>query len=233
MSHMQRALGVGLFVLITVMIALPAAADDIVAFNASPSGITWRPLVAFEYGILTVSTPDGLVFQEEFKGGGGVAFDPSAHPNFRAIDGTYTWQVLLGQPSAVSSRLRAAARANRNGDGDPDVEAAHRAASTRATQVQSGAFTILNGAIVPSNLVEPGGAPRGAGPRSMAPDAFRQADWPQDDPSVQPVDQVIPDDLIVQGSLCVGFDCVNNENFGFDTIRLKENNTRIKFDDNE
>ena len=44
-------------------------------------------------------------------------------------------------------------------------------------------------------------------------------------------DQVIPDDLIVQGSLCVGFDCVNNENFGFDTIILKENNTRILFND--
>ena len=44
-------------------------------------------------------------------------------------------------------------------------------------------------------------------------------------------DQVIADDLIVQGSNCVGFDCVNNENFGFDTLRLKENNTRIKFDD--
>jgi hypothetical protein len=44
-------------------------------------------------------------------------------------------------------------------------------------------------------------------------------------------DQVIPDDLIVQGSLCVGLDCVNNENFGFDTIILKENNTRILFND--
>ena len=44
-------------------------------------------------------------------------------------------------------------------------------------------------------------------------------------------DQVIPDDLIVQGSGCFGFDCVNNESFGFDTIRLKENNTRIKFED--
>ena len=44
-------------------------------------------------------------------------------------------------------------------------------------------------------------------------------------------DQVIPDDLIVQGSTCVGLDCVNNESFGFDTLRLKENNTRIKFDD--
>ena len=44
-------------------------------------------------------------------------------------------------------------------------------------------------------------------------------------------DQVIPDDLIVQGSTCIGLDCVNNESFGFDTLRLKENNTRIKFDD--
>jgi hypothetical protein len=49
--------------------------------------------------------------------------------------------------------------------------------------------------------------------------------------AVTAADQVIPDDLIVQQSLCVGFDCVNNENFGFDTIRLKENNLRIKFED--
>ncbi len=44
-------------------------------------------------------------------------------------------------------------------------------------------------------------------------------------------DQVILDDLIVDGSLCVGMDCVNGESFGFDTIRLKENNLRIRFQD--
>ena len=37
-------------------------------------------------------------------------------------------------------------------------------------------------------------------------------------------DQVILDDLVVDGSICVGQDCVNGESFGFDTIRLKENN---------
>lgn len=51
------------------------------------------------------------------------------------------------------------------------------------------------------------------------------------DPGNALLDQVIPDDLIVQGSGCFGFDCVNNENFSFDTIRLKENNLRIKFED--
>ena len=44
-------------------------------------------------------------------------------------------------------------------------------------------------------------------------------------------DQQILDDLIVGGSACIGFDCVNGESFGFDTIRLKENNLRIKFVD--
>lgn len=44
-------------------------------------------------------------------------------------------------------------------------------------------------------------------------------------------DQVIADDLIVTQSICVGTDCVNGEVFGFDTLKLKENNLRIKFED--
>ena len=44
-------------------------------------------------------------------------------------------------------------------------------------------------------------------------------------------DHVIPDDLIVQGSLCVGFDCTANMAFNFDTIVLRENNLRILFED--
>ncbi len=45
---------------------------------------------------------------------------------------------------------------------------------------------------------------------------------------VAQADQVILDDLIVDGSICAGQDCVNGESFGFDTIRLKENNLRIR-----
>jgi hypothetical protein len=43
--------------------------------------------------------------------------------------------------------------------------------------------------------------------------------------------QVIPMDLIVQGSECVGFDCTSTESFGFDTLRIKENNLRVHFQD--
>lgn len=46
------------------------------------------------------------------------------------------------------------------------------------------------------------------------------------------LDQIFSDDVIINGgSLCVGLDCVNGENFGFDTGRYKENNLRIHFDD--
>mgnify|MGYP003629922482 FL=1 len=39
------------------------------------------------------------------------------------------------------------------------------------------------------------------------------------------------DDVIITFSLCVGNDCNNGESFGFDTMRLKENNLRVHFDD--
>ena len=51
------------------------------------------------------------------------------------------------------------------------------------------------------------------------------------DPQPLFVDQQILDDLIVDGSACIGQDCVNGESFGFDTIRVKENNLRIRAQD--
>ncbi|MEM8930902.1 MAG: hypothetical protein AAGE94_06995 [Acidobacteriota bacterium] len=39
------------------------------------------------------------------------------------------------------------------------------------------------------------------------------------------------EDLSVQGSACIGLDCADNEDYYYDTLRLKENNLRIHFDD--
>lgn len=43
--------------------------------------------------------------------------------------------------------------------------------------------------------------------------------------------QVFTRDVIIRGSECVGTDCEPNEVFGADTLRLKENNLSIKFED--
>jgi hypothetical protein len=69
---------------------------------------------------------------------------------------------------------------------------------------QTGHFLVQGGAIVT------GGAPEGL---SGAKDVLHY------------------DDVIITGSLCVGFDCADGESFGFDTIILKEHNLRIYFND--
>ncbi|MEN1727306.1 MAG: hypothetical protein AAGJ52_02590 [Pseudomonadota bacterium] len=45
------------------------------------------------------------------------------------------------------------------------------------------------------------------------------------------IDQTFTEDIQIQGSLCVGFDCPTAPSFGSDTVRLQENNLRIHFDD--
>jgi len=50
--------------------------------------------------------------------------------------------------------------------------------------------------------------------------------------SAASADIIHADDVIINGgSLCIGFDCANGESFGFDTLRLKENNLRLHFQD--
>lgn len=44
-------------------------------------------------------------------------------------------------------------------------------------------------------------------------------------------DQIINENLIVQGKACTGIDCINDQVFGEETVRLRENNTRMTFID--
>ncbi len=44
-------------------------------------------------------------------------------------------------------------------------------------------------------------------------------------------DQVINTDLIVDGRECMGDDCADGESFGLAQLKLKHNNTRLKFED--
>ena len=108
--------------------------------------------------------------------------------------------------------------------------------------VQSGVFTVLNGTLTSPELEEKAAPGEAAGSRADAQRLSRSRTTADTAPR-EPVDagdatteavakdQVILDDLIVDGSLCVGLDCVNGESFGFDSIRLKENNLRIKVQD--
>lgn len=207
--------------------------NRIATMAAGASSVRWDALVQNAGATLTVAAPDGQVFRKDFPAGNGAEFRLSDISE-RLPDGVYTYELRLTPvlDAGVKEKLTAA----RKKGNDEQVAREMRRQGILPAQplVQSGSFSILNGAlIVPGALQE-------AGSKSVATDApaapkftpARLAKVRQHHLSlIAPYDQVIPDDLIVQGSICAGLDCVNNENFGFDTIRMKENNTRLQFDD--
>jgi len=116
-------------------------------------------------------------------------------------DGTYNYE-LVTIPH-IDEQVRAA-MASVTEENRSAVEQQLRDAGKLVDPViQSGAFYVIGGAIVDSD-----------------------GDQIDPDKDIQHLD-----DVIITFSLCVGTDCVNGENFGFDTIRFKENNLRIHFDD--
>ena len=75
-----------------------------------------------------------------------------------------------------------------------------------APLVQSGSFTVANGAVVSPDAVES---------RHLRPT----------------VDTLFTDDVSAKGGVCAGFDCTSPESYGLATAKLKANNTRLKFED--
>src|SRR5258705_9693158 len=201
--------------------------NRLATISGAGSSVRWDVSAANAGGTVTILAPDGRVFRREFKSGAPAEFTLVDLEGNRLPDGAYTYELRL----TANAKL-AAGRAE---DDDPeDVRAARRPAALPA-MVQSGALSILNGAVIVAGSLQ---------------ESQRHAKLSEERPGsavttgvvsnrtqlhhplmIAKPDDVIPDDLIVQGSACVGLDCVDGEVFGFDTIRVKENNTRIQFDD--
>ncbi len=183
-----------------------------VALETSGAGIVFRPQDEFAKMILTVTGPFEYVFVREVGPGEAALFEPDPG---ETVDGSYTWEVR-SFPILPRETLATLRRARRSGD-DAAVRALMRAgALPDQARTQAGGFRIVDGAIVL------GGEPE---ERSPAKEGPRAGDVPLKG------DYVINNDLIVDGSACVGFDCADGWTFSFTTIGMSEHNTRIKFDD--
>ena len=99
---------------------------------------------------------------------------------------------------------------------------------TAATAVLAALVLGLVPAAIADDGRDPGAAP-GAPTPAESEEAAAETGLDQDEPPL--ADVVYNDDVIVNGSLSVGWDSVTNYSFGFDTIVLRENNLRIFFDD--
>ena len=186
---------------------------------------------------LTVQAPDGQSFVKEFSAGSTPEFKLTDGNGERLPDGQYVYELRVTPIIAaeVKDALKAA-RAKGNG-AEVQREMQKRGQLPSHPLLQSGGFQVLNGSIIVPGAVEERSGPARAmvneqpAAAPVASSGRTKYKVQRHHPRFMVFDQVIPDDLIVQGSACVGIDCVNNENFGFDTIRVKENNTRIQFDD--
>ncbi|MFL6292404.1 MAG: hypothetical protein ACJ759_16045 [Thermoanaerobaculia bacterium] len=209
---MKKLSSIFMGVIAVLAIGGPAAWAGAARMSVDPGRVQWDAQVEYERAVLTVSMPGGEVVRQEFDATQTPVFELAAG----AKDGAYTYELRL-VPRIDASLRKSLAEARKSGD---EAAIAKLRAELPESSVVSGAFMVQAGTIVTPEGTEPQGK---KGPKAATSAGSVGV--------ITAADQVIPDDLIVQGSECVGFDCVNNESFGFDTIRLKENSTRIKFED--
>ena len=156
------------------------------------SGINWTPIVPYASMVVTVSGPDGVIFQKTFNASNTPHFELSDIKENQWIDGSYTYELRV--TPYMDKKVRSS-------EGLSGAEMT----LPQKTLTQTGYFRVKGGAIVTTSSA-------------------------QETPA-RPLDIVHNDDVIIDGSLCVGNDCYSGLAFGFDTIVLMENNLRIFFDD--
>jgi Chaperone of endosialidase len=205
--------------------------------RAEGTALRFDPAISFSSATLTVAGPDGIVYRKEFTAGAPLLFALLDKAGATLGEGQYTYELRFTTAQLRDIKERAIASVD-DGTEDEQGRVSRRRLPVRGV-VQSGAFMIQNGAVIAGGETEPvtnrqagtvdketlrrtPAVPSGNTMNRLRNHRLSLAAMP---------DVVTADDAIIQGSLCVGLDCVNNESFGFDTIRLKENNTRIKFED--
>ncbi|HEX6729994.1 MAG TPA: hypothetical protein VF074_08285, partial [Pyrinomonadaceae bacterium] len=225
------------------VLALGQAADEKnkVSISGFGSSVRWDVAVPHTGLTLTISAPDGQVFRKEFKGRS-AEFTLIDAKGEKLPDGQYSYELRVTPPISEDVRETLAAARAKGNDEEVRRDLVRGGALSAQPLVVSGGFAILHGSVVVPGALQEGGSgsamtqPRVSRPTTVS--SFRpntgspMSGFRRHHAVVSPFfDFVIADDLIVQGSACVGLDCVDGENFGFDTIRLKENNTRLQYND--
>jgi len=198
-----------------------------------PDAIYWQPEVEYEQMILRVEAPCDTI-EKVFRRGETPFFE--LREVLGPLDGSYRWELRV-EPVVDPEVREALTKARDTGDYSAVRKLQDQGKLPVGPFVEGESFSVVEGRIVPPELGEEksalvrrsASAATGLLPAVAATGGSGAGRG--EAASLAPKDYVINDDLIVDGSACIGFDCVNGESFGFDTLRLKENNLRIGFDD--
>ncbi|MCH9649383.1 MAG: tail fiber domain-containing protein [Deltaproteobacteria bacterium] len=219
--QIPSAVSISIFVLAIISFPtapLVASQADLVAVHQSSSALHFEPLAAHDGLVLTVSDPNNRVERLEANSGETISFHLAGRD-----DGLYRWELRLA-PVLDNSTRRELAAGRRSEDTAAISRLEMEGKLPARPRLTSGSFTLAGGSLVQQ------------GQESEVTSVTEEQSTPHLDSSgalaldhgAAP-DEVILDDLIVDGSACVGLNCANGESFGFDTIRLKESNLRLNF----
>ncbi len=213
--------------LTSVAPALAADPGIVAEIDISPSKIVFYPAINdYERIILTVTGPCEYEYRKLLKRGEPGVFRLDS----TTIDGVYSFE-LVAMPIVDDEIREVLQQARKYNDNSQVNQLCREGRMPGAPATQANSFVIANGEIIwDPDKQEPTRATAGASAEGTSDGLIQNASAGLIQNATL-ADFVINDDLIVDGSACIGFDCVNGEVFSFDTIRLKENNLRIKFDD--
>ncbi len=191
-----------LFSVVFAMSTLSVAAGDLFEVAVEADHLIIQPTRENQSYRITLQGPY-TTLEARFAGDETAVISLRDEKGHALEDGSWTYR-LDARPLLSPGLQRQLASARARGD----QTALRRLLPKASENVQSGHFTIAGGLTVEPGFQE---ETKGEGQATR--------------------DQVIFDDLIVDGSACIGLDCINGESFGLDTLRLKEVTLRLKFQD--
>src|SRR6266550_9040489 len=127
--------------------------NKLAAINGNGSSVRWDVSAPNAGLTLIVSAPDGRVFSKNFKTGSSPTFSIADAQGERLPDGQYTYELRL---TPVSSSARKDVTSNGRGkDDEPEaVRAVRKSDAASQPLVESGNFSIVNGAVIVAGTSE-------------------------------------------------------------------------------
>jgi len=210
-----------------------AAPQTVADVTYKPDGLVFELNMPNEGMSLTIN--GGLKYVETFDYERSSLVRYSIHQGSKPLaDGTYTYELRL-VPELANGVRKELKRARKTGDMTLVDQMCDEGLIPLEASLSVGYFMVSRGKVVEpfqgEDLYADPEQVSGLGDSRQSSPFISNSSSGDGLTNISALDFVINDDLIVDGSACIGFDCVNGESFGFDTIRLKENNLRIKFDD--
>ncbi len=209
----QKRFMLGMFTMLlfaSLQVAVFGQEAKVANVRTEGMGVRFDSAIPYSSATLTISAPDGTVYRREFAAGtvpSLALFDKTGTP---LGNGQYTYELRFTTVQMMDLKQRAAAAA---AEGVMDENGrTSRGRSSVQSVVQSGSFALQNGALYVGNETEPSTRPA-LSPKSFDknPQQLRSPGLPSGNTLnrlrnhrlslFSMPDQVIADDLIVQGSL--------------------------------